>query len=246
MVALVRDRGEQTVKGLTAAEFRTWWPKNFEPGQHLAMVGPTGEGKTTASVELLRPRRYALALDPKGGDPTLDRLRWPRLERWPPPRAFWSDVEEGKPMRRIVGQVCHRMDQYPALAAQLRRCLDDVFTAGGFTLYVDELEVLARFMKLSAQLELFLIAARRKGISVMSAYQRPSWVPTSASNQTTWFGTFFTRDTDVVARLGEMAGRPRRQMIGMVRGLGSLEYSMLLFSRRPRDPVIATRLPYVG
>jgi len=230
---------------MTAAQFRAWWAEHWQPGEHVAMVGPTGEGKTTAAVELLRPRRYALALDPKGGDNTLNRLGWGRVE-WPPPRRFWSDVEEGRPARRIVGKVCQTTDDYPVLAGQLRRCLDDVFAAGRFTLYVDELEVLARFMKLSTRLELFLIAARNKGTSVMSSYQRPSWVPTSAANQTTWFGTFYTRDMDVLTRLGEMAGRPRRQMQGMVRGLGALEHSMLLFSRRPRDPVIATRMPYVG
>ncbi len=195
---------------------------------------------------MLKPRRYVLALDPKGGDDTLKKLGYPRLSTWPPPRKFWRDVEGGKPARFIVGQHCHRTEDYGPLAATLKRCVDDVFAAGGFTLYVDELEIAARFMKLAATIELFLIAARNKGISVVTAFQRPAYVPTTASSQTSWFATFYTRDIDVVGRLAEMAGRPKHEMRGMVRGLAAMPYSLLLFSRDPRMPVVVTKPPKVG
>jgi DNA polymerase III delta prime subunit len=239
----VAVRDEPAVRGMTAPQFEAWWARTWQPGQHLAFVGPTGTGKTTAAVTVLKPRRYVLALDPKGGDETLKRLHYPRLSRWPPPRSFWRSIEEGNPARYIVGQICDRQADFDALAAQLRRCVDDVFAAGKFTLYVDELEIAGRFMRLSQSLELFLIAARNKGISVVTSFQRPAYVPTTASSQTTWFATFYTRDTDVVGRLAEMAGRPKAEMRGMVRGLAELEYSLLLFSRNPRDPIIATRPP---
>ncbi len=242
-----RRTGESNeILGLTAAEFSEWWAKHWEPGQHVAYVGPTGTGKTTAAVTMLKPRKYVLALDPKGGDDTLRKLGFPRLSKWPPPRSFWRDVEEGKPMRRIVGAVCRRTEDYGPLAAQLKACVDDVFAAGGFTLYVDELEIAARFMRLAATIELFLIAARNKGISVVTAFQRPAYVPTTASSQTSWFATFYTRDTDVVGRLAEMAGRPKHEMRGMVRGLAAMPYSLLLFSRDPRMPVVVTKPPKVG
>jgi hypothetical protein len=246
MPSTTRTRDDVNILGLTGEEFQRWWAEHWKVGEHVAYVGPTGTGKTTAAVTMLKPRRYVLALDPKGGDDTLKKLGYPRLSTWPPPRSFWKDVEEGKPMRRIVGQVCRRTEDYGPLAAQLKRCVDDVFAAGGFTLYVDELEIAARFMKLAATIELFLIAARNKGISVVTAFQRPAYVPTTASSQTSWFVTFQTRDTDVVGRLAEMAGRPKHEMRGMVKGLSQMPYSMLLFSRNPRDPVVVTKAPKVG
>ena len=241
------SKSDQTqILGLTADQFSEWWAKKWEPGQHVAYVGPTGTGKTTAAVTMLKPRKYVLALDPKGGDDTLRKLGYPRLTTWPPPRSFWKDVEEGKPMRRIVGPICRRPEDFALVGPIMNRCLDDVFAAGGFTLYVDELEIAARFMKMAAKIELFLIAARNKGISVVTSFQRPAYVPTTASSQTTWFCCFYTRDTDVIGRLGEMAGRPKHEMRGIVRGLSTLPHSLVLFSRNPREPVIVTRPPKVG
>lgn len=217
--------------------------KKWEPGQHMALVGPTGSGKSTAMVALGQLRKYFLALDPKGGDTTLKALHFPRLEQWPPPKKFWRDIGDGKPSRWIVGSQVRRPEDFGPLKLMLRRCLDDVFAAGGFTLYIDELELASRMMDLKQPIEMFLIAARDRGVSVVSAFQRPSYVPTTASSQTTWFVTYYTRDTDVVGRLGEMAGRPRHEMRGMVKGLGSLEYSLLMFSRNPREPVLVTKPP---
>lgn len=237
-----------SVLGLTGEQFAEWWAAHWQPGEHVAYVGPTGTGKTTAAVTMLKPRRYVLALDPKGGDDTLKKLGYPRLSSWPAggPRQVWKAVGDEKPARYIVGQVCNRTEDYGSLAVMLKRCVDDTFAAGGFTLYVDELEIAARFMKLAATIELFLIAARNRGISVVTAFQRPAYVPTTASSQTSWFATFYTRDIDVVGRLAEMAGRPKHEMRGMVRGLAAMPYSLLLFSRDPRMPVVVTKPPKVG
>lgn len=239
------DAGDEVI-GMLPDEFAEWWAEAWEPGQHVAYIGPTGTGKTTAAVTMLKPRRYVLALDPKGGDRTLAKLGYPRLKTWPPERKFWRDIEEGRPSRWIVGQVAERTEDFAKIGTTLDGCMKDVFAAGGFTVYIDELEIASRFMKLAASIELFLIAARNKGISVVTSFQRPAYVPTTASSQSTWFATFYTRDTDVVGRLGEMAGRPRHEMRGLIKGLRSYEHSLLLFSRNPRDPIVATKPRRVG
>lgn len=235
------DQGDE-IRGMNPDEFDEWWAGIWQPGEHVAYLGPTGTGKSNAAITMLRPRRFVLALDPKGGDQTLKKLGYPRMKTWPPPRKFWRDIEDGKPSRWIVGFVPQVREEYVKLGQMLDACMGDVFTAGGFTVYIDELEIAARFMKLSGSIELFLIAARNRGISIVTSFQRPAYVPTTATSQATYFVTYYTRDTEVVGRLGEMAGRPRHEMRGLIKGLRGLDHSMLVFSRNPRDPVIATKL----
>ena len=52
-------------------DFRSEW----KPGQHVAMVAPTGQGKTTVLVSLLKEcRKFVLGFDPKGGVASSHRL----------------------------------------------------------------------------------------------------------------------------------------------------------------------------
>ena len=46
--------------------FLDWFKDNWHPGDHAALIGPTGEGKSTFAVGILGLRKWVLALDPKG------------------------------------------------------------------------------------------------------------------------------------------------------------------------------------
>lgn len=61
----------RAVVGLEWDDFLAYMRDVWEPGQHIAMIGPTGEGKSTFAVGLLSLRKWVLALDPKGEDETL-------------------------------------------------------------------------------------------------------------------------------------------------------------------------------
>ena len=69
-------------------EFVPWFRVAWEPGDHLSVIAPTKAGKSTFVAQLLTLRDYALALDPKGGDETIMKLGWPRLDRWPTDREL--------------------------------------------------------------------------------------------------------------------------------------------------------------
>src|SRR5215813_3749679 len=121
--------GGQLIRRQHWDEHLSWMRGNWQPGQHIASIGPTGEGKTTYNVGLLGLRKYPLALDPKGRDETLSASGWARVESLPPPPATsplapswwreqygrratkdgrrweetWQAIDAGQPAPMIVG-----------------------------------------------------------------------------------------------------------------------------------------------
>lgn len=242
-------------KGRVTSWKKQWVPPQWEQGQHMALVGPTGTGKTTFVSAILPARKYVMALDPKGGDSTLaklipehgfERVQWPLPKHgffkrfWYGP-DWWERMANGEPCRIIVGDIVTEMKDFAPLSRMLGRAIYDSFSNGGWTVYIDELQLAAdrRLMRLGKYIELNLIAARDRKVSMVMSFQRPANVPRSAGEMSTWFAVFYTRDKDTVRRVAEMAGRPREEIQGMLRGIP--DYSILLFSRNPRQPVIITR-----
>lgn len=229
-------------------EFYPWFERMWKPGQHVALIGPTGVGKSTFAVSILKLRKWVLAFDPKGGDETLSKgTGYERIHRlpFPPPKEIKELLEEGKPCRRIVGQITHKASDVPILIASLNEALETVFAMGGWTVYIDELQMAAdkRMGNMAGNIEMQLVGARSKGISMVTSFQAPRWVPRAASDQATWMAVWYTRDRDVVARLAEMTGRPRAEIQGAMRELA--DHTIMMFSRNPRDPIVVTYVPKV-
>lgn len=222
--------------------FLQWFGGVWKPGEHLACIAPTGAGKSTFVVGVLQAcRNYVLAFDPKGGDSTLRGSGWPRLPTWPPPPQVYKDIADGKVARYIVGPATSLVSDLPRQRGIFQSALDGSFNDGGWTVYVDELQLMAdrRMMNLSTPVERLLITARDKGLSVVSAYQRPANVPRTASDQATWVAVSYTRDKDVVDRVAEMLGRPKPEIRGLIKALEP--YSWGVVGRNPHLPLIITR-----
>jgi len=227
-------------------DFQEWFRTAWKPGEHVAMVGPTGMGKTTLACGILPLRKYVLAFDPKSGDSTLASLRrygFERCSSWPPPRDVRKRIADGQPARLIVGPVVEKKEHLPKQKQVFEAALDGAFDEGGWTCYVDELQLMAdrRMLGMTTSIERILIAARDRGVSMVTSFQRPANVPRAASDQSTWLAVWATRDVDVVNRLAEMVGRPKAEIRGAVGGLE--KYSLLLFSRVPTDPIRVVRPP---
>jgi hypothetical protein len=216
---------------------------DWKPGEHWALIVPTGGGKTTFAGGLAQTRKYVLALDVKGGDLTLRRLGWERLTRWPLSHEDRKKIDDGEPFRRLVGATgmdpIKRIKRYDLC----KQVLGSMLVEGGWTVLATDLKILAhpKFGGLWDEVEELTLLARERAVSVITDMQRVSGQPRESTDQATWLAIGYTRDRDAVNRLGEMMGRSRAEMNGAVTALGDLPFGFLVVSRDPRAPIIITR-----
>lgn len=234
------------IVGATWGVFLAWLKDTWEPGKHFALVGPTGEGKTTFAVGILNQRKWVIALDPKGEDETLESSGFVRITSLPLPRKIRNDIAEGKPARLIIGGSSRSEDEQRALRELMRRAVEMVRQQGGWTIYADEFQILAdlRMFGLGKQIEQLLIAARKERTSVVTAYQAPAWVPRAATRQAWGCAVFPTRDTAMIKSVAESMGRPWRQVEEAVHLLP--EYHALVIPKKIHAPMVLVHPPKVG
>lgn len=241
-----RARKDKRVTALSWPHFLDHMREHWEVGQHMALIGPTGEGKSTLALGLLELRRWVVVLDPKGEDDTLNASGYTRLKAWPPPGRIRDQIADGYPARLLIGGP-NRTDAEAARLSQLMQdAVEGVRGEGRWTLYVDEFQLLAdrRMMGVTTQVEQLLIAARTRGTSVMTAFQAPAWVPRAATRQATYVIMWGTHDEDSVKTIAQAMGRPWRELQAMAQQLP--EYHVLVIPKKFREPMILTHPPRVG
>lgn len=221
-------------------------PPAWAPGAHWALIGPTGEGKTTHAVGILRLRKWVLALDPKGEDDTLETSGWKRVTSLPPPKKIQDEIAEGKPARLLVGGTARTDEEDVALQKLMRDGITYSRHAGGWTLYVDEFELLSsqRMFHLGPNIERMLITARRDKTSVVTSFQAAAWVSKHATRQATYATMWPTRDRNMIKAVAEAMGRDWH---GMAEAIDLLPpFHTLTIPKQIRAPMLITSAPKVS
>lgn len=228
----------------------------WAPGQHMALIGPTGCAKTTHAVGALGGRSYVLALDPKGEDETLTASGYVRVAELPrqgwrsmvgEDQKTWRDIQrgidEGRPARVIVGGGARTDSEDLRLQALMREALVYSRHSGGWTLYVDEFELLSsqRMFKLGPLVERMLITARRDRTSVITCFQAPAWVSKHATRQAR-YAVVWPQDGDMVKNIARGMGRDWH---GVAEAVDMLpEFHTLTIPRGQRGgPMVITMAP---
>lgn len=242
--------GDLPRKVAVAVPWRTfllWFSDVWREGQHMALIAPTDSGKTTFAVPVLKLRKYVLAFDPKGGDTRLQLSGFRRITKWPPPKDVLEDIAEGRPARLIVGPVIRtRRERDRSLEFQ-KEVLGEAFDWGGWTVYLDEFQILAdrRMGGLDKEAELLLISARDpKAMTIITAYQAPAWVPRASTRQATWIVIWPTRDEAVIKSLAEKMGRDRRELMAALKALP--KHHVLIGGTDMEAPLVITHAPSLG
>lgn len=224
-----------TVLDLEWSEFDHLW--EWEQGQHITMVGPTGSGKTTLETAILPRRDYVVFLSTKRIDSTQDKLRG----------MGFKTIHSVKELNPDVAPLAILRPPWPedATAKQLKdlhasifgEALMSIFRQGYWTVVMDEARYLTHDLGLAAEAQLLWLQGRSLKISVVAGTQRPRWIPLEAYDQATHL--FFWKDTDRqnVDRVAELAGLNRREVQDIVPRLAKHE---MLYANKDTDELVTT------
>lgn len=246
-------------KAATAGGMRLPLPLPWKPGAHWALIGPTGEGKSTHAVGLLAQRKWVLSLDPKGEDETLEASGYERVRSLPPPKGYpvgrprpgtdrwvWDQVAKGLPVGLIAGFEALTDEEDLALHQLMRDAVTWCRRTRGWTLYVDEFELLSsqRMFRLGPDIERMLITARRAGTSVVTSFQAAAWVSKHATRQASFTSLWPTRDRRMIQSVAESMGRDWHLVAAAVDELPP--FHSLTIPKQIRMPMIVTTAPKVS
>lgn len=191
---------------------RVDWPTfadrlDWRQGEHVSLVGPTGQGKSTLGLALLPRRDYVAVLATKPKDSTLDRMTKARAQ---PRYALVRDWDNRPPIiggsqRLLVWPKFTGSADIATQADVMHRTLDAAFAEGAWCLFVDELYYLCEMLGLTNMLRLIWQQGRSLGISLVGATQRPAWVPLELYSQATHVFLFRHNDRRDLDRLGGIA-----------------------------------------
>lgn len=193
------------------------WPELLErldwrQGEHVSLVGPTGAGKTTLTLEILERRANVVVFANKPRDSSMDRLvrrpGWTKMARFEP-----------KPgQRRIVLWPKGKgLDDYLVVQrAAYKEALERIWADGHWCVAFDEVRYLCDDLGLKQYAETYWQQARALRISVVAATQRPVSVPVVMWDQATHL--FMWRDNDdrnlkVIGGLGAIDAKAVRTYV---------------------------------
>lgn len=198
----------------------------------MTIIGPTGAGKTTLALALAPIRDYSIIVATKPRDATL--RRWARdsgyeiIRDWPP-RLGQSKV--------ILWPRIDRPQDVGRQGAEIARALEGIYTAGGWSVVIDEVRYVGETLRCWDLLQLLWLQGRSLGVSVVACTQRPRWIPLEAYDQASHLFLFRDPDPQNSYRMIEMTGIASAELRECLASLG--RHDMLYVDLRRGEACIS-------
>lgn len=160
-------------------------------GEHIAMIGPTGQGKTTLTLNLFPLHPFTVVFGTKKTDSSLDKFVKSGFMR----QEHWQSLDARHFPRRIIWPQPRKLsDMVPYQRQVFTDAIEHIYAEGHWDLVIDEGYYLDEVLKLGGMLRLIYTQIRSAGVSIVLGTQRPAWVPVEVYDQSTHL--FFWRDND--------------------------------------------------
>lgn len=191
----------------------------WKQGEHVAIVGPTGCGKTTLESRLLPVRQYVVIFVTKIHDKTItnDFPGYERIEKWPPKLHQDKVLLWPKPGKTI-------RETYAIQQAVFKEALDRIFTERNWCVVFDEQHYISQQLKLGIENAMILQQGRSSGLSVVNGTQRPAWVPVVTYSSATHAFIYKTTYRDDLRRLADIGGVDTRALQSEILQLGKHDF----------------------
>jgi hypothetical protein len=177
-------------------DFGVFYDRVFDwrQDQHVAIVGPTEQGKSNLAFHLLGRRSYIAYLGIKSEDDTLTgftRQGWIRSYDWPSRRARWPHKEltwEEAPRRLVWPDARNRRAARIEQQRVFGKALDDLWASGRVCIVWDDFWYIVRIlgMELDAKQNLLnarsarspqvIISQRAGGNRMVELTDQPTWL----------------------------------------------------------------------
>ncbi len=210
---------------------------DWQRGEHVALIGPTGQGKTTMMRHILPRHPFVTIFATKPADdslmPFIRSHGYTRIERWQSQDPTISP-------RRILWPDASRIDSIARQHDVFKEAFDKIYRERAWTTAIDELWWIANKLKLRGEVDTTLTQGRSIHMSMVNSTQRPAWIPTSVYDQSTHL--FFWRNNDGRAqqRLGEINNVNSTLVRDIV---GNLERHQTLYINTRTGEMLRTRCP---
>lgn len=181
----------------------------WRQGEHVTLLGSTGSGKTTLARAILPMRSYVAAIATKPEDENLDALirrdGYRRVKRWPP--------DERRTPRVVFWPPSGGLSDVELQREAILDVLDDIWHAGRWTVYLDEIDEVANALSMDRELRRLLRQGRAAKITMVGATQRPRGIPLEWYSQATHLFFWQQNDEADLSRITELGGRTNKAEI---------------------------------
>lgn len=203
-------------------KFLAFMRSNWEQGEHIAIIGPTGSGKTTVAKDIVCIRDYAVMFAVKKFDDTIDlfkRAGFRIIKKWPP------DFQQKKVILWVKPE---DLGSLASQAEKLQTALNLIYISGGWCTYFDEAGYIAGHLRLSTELGILLNQGRSSHISVVCAMTRPrsmvARIPSETLNQCRHLLIFRFTDEREIKTIAEISGVSYRDMLQLQEQLNKHDF----------------------
>jgi len=152
---------------------------NWKQDQHVAIIGPTEQGKSNLAYHLLAIRSYVAYLCIKSADETLDGFAasggYQRTYDWPPKTGRFKKREQTwdeMPRRLVWPDARDRRGARAVQAHVFGLALDDCWSSGGATVVWDDFWYIVRILRMELDAKQNLLNARSARSPQMIIAQR--------------------------------------------------------------------------
>jgi len=222
---------------------RVEWPnlyahlsQTWQQGQHGVAMAPTGRGKTVLVKELVKLRSHVAFFGTKIKDEEYQDLRknrgWTRLQKWPP--MPWQDRVMLWPSAKstIRETTAHQKQIF-------QEALDHMYRAGKWTAVFDELHWMTHDLGLYNEIASLHHQGRSSGLTLISGFQRPAFVPRIVYSSATHLFIWGTNDPADLKQLAAFTGVRQPEWHETMPTLGDFEFVYTNVRDRSTPPVIS-------